>query len=71
MAPDIAWDGHYLIILPVLCALSMWRWFSETKLLALQEIATLFGDEAAVDISHLNGGIQAILRQRIRRELGE
>ena len=69
---QVGWRYYILfIILPLLGALAMWKWFPETKMLTLEEIAALFGDEVAVDISHLDEAERAALDQRIRRELGE
>ena len=68
---EVGWRFYILfIILPLLGALAMWKWFPETKLLSLEEIAALFGDEVAVDISHLNQEDRAHLDQRIRQEIG-
>lgn len=52
---QVAWRFYILfIILPLVGALAMWKFFPETKLLSLEEIAALFGDEVAVDISGLS-----------------
>lgn len=52
---SISWKYYLVfIITPTVGALFMWRFFPETKMLSLEEIAALFGDEVAVDISHLS-----------------
>ena len=43
----------------------------QTQLLSLEEIAALFKDEVALDITHLNHADRAALDQRIRQDLDE
>jgi MFS family permease len=52
---SISWRYYLVfIITPAFGALCMWKFFPETKMLSLEEVAALFGDEVAVDISHLS-----------------
>jgi hypothetical protein len=59
---NIGWK-YYLIfvVVPLLGASIMYFFFPETKGLALEEIAKLFGDEVAVDITHLSAEERARL----------
>ncbi|KEF51771.1 uncharacterized protein A1O9_12108 [Exophiala aquamarina CBS 119918] len=51
---EVGWKFYILfIILPILGAWLMWKFFPETKLLSLEEIAGLFGDDVALDIRNL------------------
>ncbi|KAH0837179.1 hypothetical protein AYO21_08164 [Fonsecaea monophora] len=51
---EVGWKFYILfIILPLLGAALMWKFFPETKLLTLEEISRLFGDEVALDINQL------------------
>lgn len=51
---QVGWKFYIVfIILPVLGAGLMWKFFPETKLLSLEEISGLFGDEVALDIHQL------------------
>jgi len=52
---QVGWKFYIIfIILPLLGAGLMWRFFPETKLLTLEEISRLFGDEVALDINQLS-----------------
>lgn len=54
---EVGWRFYLLfIILPLVGVGFMWTFFPETKGRPLEEIAGLFGDEVAVDISHLDEG---------------
>lgn len=67
---EVGWRFYILfILLPAIGAVCMWMFFPETKLLTLEEIAALFGDEVAVDITNLNETDRAALDNRIRREV--
>src|ERR1700761_7779273 len=51
----VGWKFYILfIILPIIGAGLMWKFWPETKMLSLEEIAGLFGDDVALDISHLS-----------------
>ncbi|KAK5209652.1 hypothetical protein LTR47_009050 [Exophiala xenobiotica] len=52
---QVGWKFYIIfIILPLLGAGLMWKFFPETKLLTLEEISRLFGDEVALDINQLS-----------------
>lgn len=52
---EVGWKFYILfIILPLLGAAVMWKYFPETKLLSLEEVGRLFGDDVALDIGHLS-----------------
>ncbi|KIW32538.1 uncharacterized protein PV07_04071 [Cladophialophora immunda] len=52
---QVGWKFYIMfIILPLLGAALMWKFFPETKLLTLEEISKLFGDEVALDINQLS-----------------
>ncbi len=52
---QVGWKFYIMfIILPLLGAGLMWKFFPETKLLTLEEISRLFGDEVALDINQLS-----------------
>jgi len=67
----IGWK--YYIVFAVLTAMTMvavWLWWPETKGLSLEEINAIFGDEVAVDISHLTAEQRAALDEGILHEKG-
>lgn len=52
---SIGWKYYLIfIIVPLFGALGMYLFYPETKGLALEEIAAKFGDEVAVDLTHLS-----------------
>ena len=52
---EVGWRFYLLfIILPLVGVGFMWTFFPETKGRPLEEIAGLFGDEVAVDLTHLD-----------------
>jgi hypothetical protein len=57
---------YYLvfIIVPAACLPFLWR-LPETNGLSLEEIAAKFGDEVAVDISHLDADRRRALDERL------
>ena len=69
---QVGWRFYILfIILPTIGAIAMWRLFPETKLLSLEEIAALFGDDVAVEINHPSAEEHAELRQRLATKVPE
>ena len=65
---SVGWKFYIVfIILPLLGASLMWKFFPETKQLSLEEISGLFGDEVALDINQLS----AEKRMELDRQLLE
>ncbi|KAI1614374.1 general substrate transporter [Exophiala viscosa] len=65
---SVGWKFYIVfIILPLLGASLMWKFFPETKQLSLEEISGLFGDEVALDINQLS----AEKREELDRQLLE
>ncbi|EXJ66148.1 uncharacterized protein A1O5_10764 [Cladophialophora psammophila CBS 110553] len=51
----IGWKYYLIFILVPACGLPViWLYFPETKQLSLEEIAALFGEEVALDITHMS-----------------
>jgi len=64
----VGWKFYILIIiLPIIGAGLMWKFWPETMLLPLEEIAGLFGDRVALDISHLT----TEAREALDKEMAE
>lgn len=62
----IAWKFYIIfIIVPALGLPIVWKYFPETKGLSLEEIAGVFGDEVALEITHLSPEQEAQLREKI------
>lgn len=63
---NIGWKYYLVfIIVPAVGLPLIWR-FPETKGLSLEEIAAIFGDEVALDLSHLTPEEKAKLDTTIR-----
>lgn len=64
---SIGWKYYLVfIILPALGVGFIWKFFPETKGLSLEEIAEAFGDEVAVDLTHLDTTERKDLDQQLR-----
>ncbi|KAL6252904.1 hypothetical protein RBB50_000623 [Rhinocladiella similis] len=64
---NIGWKFYLVFILVTSCMLPYFAWkFPETKGLSLEEVGGLFGDEVALDLSHLTQEQQAALDREIR-----
>ncbi len=66
---NIGWRFYLIfIIVPLLGAGVMYFFYPETKGLALEEIAAKFGDEVAVDLTHLSPEERARLDKTLVNE---
>lgn len=64
---DISWRFYLVfIILPALGIGLIWKFFPETKGLSLEEVAEAFGDEVAVDLTHLDTMDRKELDQQLK-----
>ncbi|KAK5404282.1 hypothetical protein LTR06_009841 [Exophiala xenobiotica] len=69
---NIGWKYYLIfIIVPLFGAALMFFFYPETKGLALEEIAAKFGDEVAVDLSHLSAEERARLDKTLVHEVME
>ncbi|KAK5224289.1 hypothetical protein LTR47_009900 [Exophiala xenobiotica] len=67
---SIGWRFYLIfIILPAIMIPVVIKFFPETKNLSLEEIGALFGDEVALDITHLSEKERQELEERISRPL--
>ncbi|EXJ68768.1 uncharacterized protein A1O5_07699 [Cladophialophora psammophila CBS 110553] len=69
---QVGWKFYIVfIILPLLGAALMWKFFPETKLLTLEEISRLFGDEVALDINQLSTEEKMALDREVAKGVQE
>jgi MFS family permease len=68
---NIGWK-YYIIfaVLTAMMAVAIWVYWPETKGLSLEEINAIFGDQVAVDITHLTQEERDALDQGILNEKG-
>ncbi|RKK27588.1 hypothetical protein BFJ66_g16131 [Fusarium oxysporum f. sp. cepae] len=63
---EIGWRYYLVfIITPLIGAIVMWKFFPETTRLSLEEIAGLFGDDVALDLTHLSPEDKAVLDKNL------
>lgn len=67
---NIGWKFYLLFIVVPAVALPFFVYFyPETKGLSLEEVGALFGDEVAMDISHLSEAERATLDEKITQTM--
>lgn len=68
---NIGWKFYIVFAITTLMMIvAIWMYWPETKGLSLEEINALFGEEVAVDISHLTAEQRAALDEGILHEKG-
>lgn len=63
---NIGWKYYLIFIIVPIVGLPVLFYFPETKGLSLEEIAAVFGDEVALDLTHLTTHEKAELDKKIR-----
>jgi MFS family permease len=63
---NIGWRYYLVFVVVPLCGLPFLARLPETKGLSLEEIAAVFGDEVALDLTHMSTAEKTVLENEIR-----